>query len=361
MDHDQLLRSGVESLSGHRVQAWERLKSSPRNVVVRATLDTGDSIIVKAPTPTGLGGVRERAALQVLDALGVPGVPRLVAAGNNPRLLLLEDLGHGPSVADHMLGDDPARAAESVRRWAESVARVQGHSLTSGERFGAALSDVEPGAPLDTSARHPMDAAKTLAELLPPLGVDPVTAALDEFVSTAQLDEGPHALTPGDACPDNNVERDGRLALIDFEQAEYRHVAWEAAYLAVPWPTCWCSWRLPEEVTDAALAAWRATLTPFLPPGSVAGLAEAVRRATVAWALLTTAWQLPQAMTDDAPAPPKLRGLRPDRRAVIQHRLSVAVARTPPSSDLHRLAAETLHAVRDRWGACELALAPAWR
>jgi len=358
MDHDHLLKAGVESLSGHRVQAWERLTSSRRNVVVRATLDTGDSIIVKAPTPAGLAGARERAALQVLGGLGVPGVPRLLAAGDDPRLLLLEDLGPGPSVADRLLGDNPALAAGSIRRWAESVARMQGHSLTAGHQFGAALGDSEP---LDTSAGYTLEAAKTLAELLPQLGVDPVTAALDEFVSTAQLGAGPHALTPGDACPDNNVERDGELALIDFEQAEYRHVAWEAAYLAVPWPTCWCSWRLPEEVTAAALTAWQEVLTPFLPPASVAGLAEAVRRATVAWAMLTTAWQLPPAMADEAPASSKLGRLRPDRQALLQHRLSVAVAHTPPASDLHRLAAETLDAVRHRWGIHELPLAPAWR
>lgn len=358
MDPDHLLKTGVESLSGRRVQAWERLTSSPRNVVARATLETGDSVIVKAPTSAGLGGVRERAALQVLGALGVPGVPHLLAAGDDPRLLLLEDLGSGPSVADHMLGDDPARAAESIRRWAESIARVQGHSLAAGQQFGAALGDAEP---LDTSARYALAAAKTLAELLPQLGVDPAATALDEFVGTAQLDAGPHALTPGDACPDNNVERDDGLSLIDFEHAEYRHVAWEAAYLAVPWPTCWCSWRLPEEVTAAALAAWQEVLTPFLTPAAVAGLAEAVRRATVAWTMLTTAWQLPQAMADDAAFPPNERRFRPERRAVVQHRLSVAVARTPPSNDLHRLAAETLDATRDLWGVQELPLARAWR
>ena len=27
---------------------------------------------------------------------------------------------------------------------------------------------------------------------------------------------------------------------------QWRHVAWDLAYLRVPWPTCWCSWRLPD-------------------------------------------------------------------------------------------------------------------
>ncbi len=78
--------------------------------------------------------------------------------------------------------------------------------------------------------------------------------------------DGPGALTPGDACPDNNIETPDGLVLIDFEVADFRHVAWDAAYLTEPWPTCWCSWRLPSEVTDEAVARWRATIEPALAP-----------------------------------------------------------------------------------------------
>ena len=62
------------------------------------------------------------------------------------------------------------------------------------------------------------------------------------------LDTEHHALSPADACPDNNLLTDRRLRLIDFEWSEVRHPAWDAAYLAVPWPTCWCSWRIPGRV-----------------------------------------------------------------------------------------------------------------
>jgi len=214
---------------------------------------------------------------------------------------------------------------------------------------------------MDSSGESATQAAAALAELMPQLGVEPTAAALVEFVATAVLDEGPRALTPGDVCPDNNVQRGDELVLIDFEWAEYRHVAWEAAYLTVPWPTCWCSWRLPEEVTAAAVAAWQGILTPLLSREAAAGLPEAVRRATAAWALITTAWSLPRAMSEDNPAPGKPERPQPDRRAVIQNRLAVAVAHTPASSELHRLAAESLRATRERWGARELPLAPAWR
>jgi hypothetical protein len=55
---------------------------------------------------------------------------------------------------------------------------------------------------------------------------------------------GHSALWPCDACPDNNVRNDsGELSLVDFEGAAFRHVAWDVAYLTVPWPSCWCCWR----------------------------------------------------------------------------------------------------------------------
>ena len=41
-----------------------------------------------------------------------------------------------------------------------------------------------------------------------------------------------------------------RVVLVDFEGAEWRHVAWDVAYLRVPWPTCWCSWRMPDAVAE---------------------------------------------------------------------------------------------------------------
>ena len=66
-----------------------------------------------------------------------------------------------------------------------------------------------------------------------------------------------HALSPADACPDNNLLLADGCRLIDFEWAEVRHPAWDAAYLAVPWPTCWCSWRIPDATAARALDAYR--------------------------------------------------------------------------------------------------------
>src|SRR2546429_3760393 len=101
------------------------------------------------------------------------------------------------------------------------------------------------------------------AGAVPPIvDVDVPTHALDELrgLGSRLSCAGPAALTPADACPDNNVRTAGGLVLIDFEGAQWRHIAWDVAYLAVPWPSCWCAWQLPADVAARAVEAYRARL-----------------------------------------------------------------------------------------------------
>lgn len=355
------------------VLEWTPLVSSDRALVARVTLATREgrrSLIAKVPGPAGTGGTREQAALAVLNSLAVPHVPALLAVGENPPLLLLQDAGSGPSLAERLLGQDPAQAAAAVLAWAETVARVQAASLRAGMAFREALTALSPlGAPpVDTTEETTASAAATLARLLPELGVDAPEESLHELCSigralSADPDavEGPWALMPGDTCPDNNLETAAGLVLLDFEWAEYRHVAWEAAYLTVPWPSCWCSWRLPPEITGAALSRWRAVLTPALPGVAAADLDEALERATIAWCFVSIAWLLPQALAGDPPSADPRRRPRPGRRTLIQHRLSVAAEAARSTSPLGHLAQEALHAAQRCWGELELPLAPAWR
>jgi hypothetical protein len=117
----------------------------------------------------------------------------------------------------------------------------------------------------------------------------------------------------------------------------------------VPWPTCWCSWALPGEVVERALDRWRAAFGP-VPPDFDAEL----DRATLAWALISTAFFLPRILdgTD------QVRDSRvPVRRAFLHHRLTTA----PGEGPLADLAAETATALTRAHGAQPLALAPAFR
>jgi hypothetical protein len=147
------------------------------------------------------------------------------------------------------------------------------------------------------------------------------------------------------------------LALLDFEGAEWRHLAWDVAYLLVPWPTCWCSWRLPAAVADRALDAYRRIAVPAFPQVAEPAFGADLDAAVVGWALLSTSWFIDNALGSDAPASPAKP--TPTRRAMIMHRLESAAgsAEVPAVAELAgRLAGE----LRNRWGDVPLAYARAF-
>ena len=351
------------------------LQGSDRATVARLVLITdvgARSVVVKTAKTSG---VRERAALEVLRDLGVPGVPVLLGTHDDPPMLVLEDLGSAGSLADRLLGTDPEAAAEGVYGWAEAIGRLQAATLGAGpalwQRLAAASTaaagDVfDPfalGTHIDTMSAMVDDAITRLTEHLPKLGVSLGSDAADEMRAldaTLRVDvdalDGPGALTPGDACPDNNIETPDGLVLIDFEVADFRHVAWDAAYLTEPWPTCWCSWRLPSEVTAEGVARWRATIEPALAPRVIEHLDDAVRAATVLWTLITAGWQLGAAIDGTGID----SGPRPALRLLVQHRLGVAAANLP-DGELRRLVLAARAATVTAWGEQPLPLAPAWR
>ena len=349
--HDLIRAAAAAALGVPELTGVTELGGSSRSVVLRAR--AGDRpVVVKARVKAGPEPVRERAALHVLA--GVPGVPRLLATADDPPLVVLEDFGPGPNVADALLGPDPAAAADAVADWAGALGALQRASSGLRDRFAAELAALSPlGAPaVDSTPEALADTAGALARHLPRLGVTPPAAALDELraIGSALADPAAAALTPGDTCPDNNIRTPAGYALIDFEGAEFRHVAWEAAYLRVPWPSCWCSWALPDAVADRALDCWRAAIGP-LPATFDADL----DRATLAWAFVTTGWFLPRVLAGaDSPA---ADGRGPLRRATLQHRLGTA----PGAGPLADLAAAVLAALRREYGDHPLERAPAFR
>ncbi|TQS46797.1 hypothetical protein [Cryptosporangium phraense] len=347
-----------------RITGPERLSGSSRAQVFRART-SGEPGTVILKTPTGVFPPRERAALTLLSRSGVPGAPRLLAVADDPEVLVLADAGRGPSLADRLTGSDPDAATEALLGWAEATARFQAATVGLESAYADELASLSPlgPPPLDTSAELLAEAAAELAAYLPQLGVVPDPAALAVLATAAdRFEPTARALDPGDACPDNNVETPAGLVLIDFEFAEFRSVAWQAAYLRVPWPSCWCSWRMPPDVAGRALDRWRATLAPALPAVATPEFDETLDRAVVAWVLLTTAWFLPSALAGDPPTTDPRRP-RPSRRQILQYRLGLLAEASMPSDlePLRALAAEAHAATRRAWGNVPLPLAPAYR
>ncbi len=281
--------------------------------------------------------------------------------------MVLEDLGVDlPDVAGALLGSDAPSARASVVRWAHSLGTL--HASTSGwsprmtaslalhaDRLGQAVPAVDDmPAALDR-------AADAWAQLVGPLRINVDARALDQIREIDALLGGGvdvRALTPSDACPDNNLLRDHGMVLLDFEGAQVRHMAWDVAYLRVPWPSCWCCWALPPEVADAGVGAWQSAVLSTTPYVGTPGFAHDVDLAVAGWAVVSVAWFLEGALRGKQ----DMDRRTPARRAVLLNRLHQLVAVADQRlSAVQDVAAQLLSLLRGRWGDQVLPLAPALR
>lgn len=350
---------------GTEVKLAEALRGGERSDVTRVRVrrdgQDEETVIVKTFLTAGESWTREAAALSVVPD-SAP-VPRLLAESPEPQVVVTSDVGTGSSVADRLIGDDAQAAGEAVSRWAVAVGRLHADTRGCGETFRSALDARAGDLPVASHAMPGVlaDAAAVLDERCAALGVEVPSGAVDELRGLAQrLPDHEHAaLSPHDTCPDNNVGRVDGLVLVDFEGAEWRHVAWDVAYLTVPWPSCWCSWRLPDDVAARALERYRRAVEDVLPYVRTEDFDRDVAAAATGWTFVSTAWFLSRALSDDPPHDDPRRPT-PTRRAMILHRLGGA-RECPELPALAELANRLRDGLVRRWGEQPLELAPAFR
>jgi len=352
-------------LRGSEVRSIERLRSSERTVVERVRLtrlSTGEpeNVVVKRLLQKA-GFAAEAGALSVMPA-GAP-APQLLAEDPVEGVIIMTDVGSGPSLADALLGDSADAAQAALRSWAEAIARIHRRTAGLGRSFRAAVverggSEVE----VDPMSRW-LAATPTLidgagVELVVPAHIE---AELSSIMATLD-DPAGKALSQGDACPDNNILVPTGLRLVDFEEAVFRHVAWDLAYLRVPWPSCWCAWNLPVASAEAATAHYLRAVGDGLAGAGPSTLREAVEVATLAFALIAAAWFLPSALQrDDTLGAPGHHA--PSRRAAVLHRLTLAadIAAELDYQTTSAAARSWTHTLQRRWGPRSLPSCPAFR
>jgi len=337
------------------------LGGSSRSQVHRVRVG-GATVIVKRFVAEGEGFAREAAALSVMPPEAP--TPRLLGESTQPPAVVLSDAGTGRSVADDLLGADPAAAGASLFSWARAIALLHDCTAERGDAFRAALAARadQPVAGLATLATEIEQAVTALDEHCARLGVRVPAGAWDDLRALhARLHGGPAVLSPGDACPDNNVATPSGRILIDFEGAQWQHPAWDLAYLSVPWPSCWCAWRLPLDTCEQAVRRYQQTST--LPWATSPGFRGDIDAAAVVWAIITTPWYLRRALADDPPSPDPRR-LMPTRRSQILNRLRLAASSRPQGGPelaaLGALAAALRDTLADHWGETSLPYAPAF-
>ncbi len=113
-------------LPGMRIEAVETLRRSERSEVLRVRAagpgwSGPQMLIVKVFPDAAEGWVRESAALAVAPARAP--MPRLVAAGASPAVVVMTDAGTGPSAADALLGNDARRQGRRSGGWPRLSAR----------------------------------------------------------------------------------------------------------------------------------------------------------------------------------------------------------------------------------------------
>jgi hypothetical protein len=206
---------------------------------------------------------REAVSYQLFTSLATEDrvCPELFAHDPAKHLLVMEDLGRAPTLADRLMSDDPKGAERALLSWAHSLGRL--HATTGGREADFDALQRRLGQP---KAKDPLAAdGPTALDELPDLlesrfGVA-TSAAARECAQRSKgllVAERHRAFSPSDSCPDNNLITGKGVRFLDFEGGCVRNIMFDAAYLRVPFPACWCAFGLPTGMTDAMLAGWRA-------------------------------------------------------------------------------------------------------
>ncbi|HEX5119321.1 MAG TPA: hypothetical protein VFW65_29370 [Pseudonocardiaceae bacterium] len=297
-DPEDLGGSGTSTVV--RVRVASTPFSLPRTLVVKRY---GPA----TPAAQGDAFVQEAVSYQLFTALSADErmCPEMFAHDGAERLVVLEDLGRAPTLADKLVGDDPRAAERALLSWSRSLGRM--HASTAGREadFDALSRRLGVSRVIDPLASAGHQAFEELPELLADaLGVVTSSEAHRRASGSSWLlDSRSHrAFSPSDACPDNNVITSKGVRFLDFEGGCWRDVLLDAGYLRVPFPSCWCSFTLPAGMTEAMVAAWRAEIRdvwPDLDDDEV--LLPGLLDAQLFWVWVSTWWFLPRAGQEDRP------------------------------------------------------------
>lgn len=203
--------------------------------VWRLSLDNGSSVVAKTRReesgPWGDEAAvldNELRGLELVSGLGVDVTPRLRASDVDLGVVVMTDVGSGPSVQDMLFADGAAAASASLI----ALARTTGvlHSASRGiERSWQGRT---------TFLERTFEFWPELCEAASALNFPaPVGLSADiEALRTALADPRHRVFVHGDLGPHNAVLSNGRVRLVDFEGSGFRHFGLDAACLRLPFP-----------------------------------------------------------------------------------------------------------------------------
>ncbi|MEU0005788.1 hypothetical protein ABZ079_16260 [Streptomyces sp. NPDC006314] len=286
-DSARAVLAAAEAALGSGLSAARDLGGSARSTVLRCRSQVHGSVVVKAyaDDPAALGAFPAEAAGLSLGLAG----PRLLAVDPGHPLIVMRDLGGGPTLADLLLGADSEAAQEALLGWSRALGDLAARSPAYAVEFGSRVEEYRRGHTTWMEGTSILGVVGRLPELLERAGVAPPPGLDADIAEIQALADSPYTgLTPGDTCPDNTMLTADGMQLLDFEGAGYQPVFLTAAYCRMPFATCWCAFRLPGNIGRRAEAAFRRRLLPVYPGLSDDAVwAHGMRMAIAAWSVMT--------------------------------------------------------------------------
>ncbi len=278
-------------------------------VVIKASLADDGSPFVAEPDESGSSAWRYFNELGGTDFLfkhAPDTCAELLASDPTLGVLVLEDLGDGDSLANVIQREDPAAAEAALTSYALGLARM--HAGTVGLKaewrasrlaLGGTQTGLDPEGP-NWIRENVGDLVKLAAEV----GVTPAAGFDADIESVRQEIDAPgayEAFSPNDTCPDNHrLMPDGSVRFFDFEFAGFRHALLDAAYLQVPFPTCWCVNRFPAGMRERLGETYRQALSVSVPAArDIEQYERALSACCAFWALMTVSWNREHILKND--------------------------------------------------------------
>lgn len=238
------------------------LRTQSRCHVVRARVRGGDvsTVVLKHFHEDPMLGLDEWAGLELLGRHNLFTAPGLIAGDTSSRLLVLEDLGTGPSLEDLFRADDANAATGGLLAVARITAQL--HARTRGvqgdfDLLRHSLSPRPMRVRID-NARYLLEHADRLRRWADAVDAPMAPGTQEDLERLARelAEPGPFlSLTHGDMAPGNTLFTPSGPRLLDFEYCGMRHALYDALMwlLVVP---------LPDELITRADLTYRITLAP---------------------------------------------------------------------------------------------------
>ncbi|WP_433869418.1 phosphotransferase [Saccharopolyspora sp. CA-218241] len=293
--------------------------------------------------------------------------PELIAHDAGERLLVLEDLGRGSTLADVLFADDPRVAERALLAWARALGRLHSTTAASEADFDALMRRLGERTWTDPVADDVIRAVDELPGLLSQtLGVRTPEVMVRRLADASELlgSSRYRAFSPSDICPDNSLVTGSGVRFLDFEWGCVRDVALDAAYLQYPFPSSWCSYALPETLVENMLSTWRSEIAevwPELDDDEV--LLPRLFSSQLLWVWVSTWWFLPRTGETDRPIDLHMPSPRRSTALVDRWRRLRADADGSGMPDIAEFADRMIEALVERFGAGALHLQayPAFR